>query len=78
MGLILFAAGLALVLIPISLAHSDTSTWKSAHTIVELVIGVVCLVALGFWESRWARWPILPMSLLKSHTVIFGLIGMLT
>lgn len=77
-GLILLAAGLSLVLIPISLAYSDTRTWKAAYTIVELVVGGVCLVALIIWEVKWARFPILPMSIINSRTVIFGLIGRYT
>ncbi|KAH8698608.1 putative siderophore iron transporter [Talaromyces proteolyticus] len=75
LGLILFGAGLALVLIPISLAPSNENNWKTTHTIVELVIGSVCLIALVIWETKWARWPILSMKVLKNRTVIFGLIG---
>lgn len=74
-GLVLLAAGLSLILIPISLASSNTRTWKSAHTIAELVVGGVCLIALAVWETKWARWPILPVALLKNRTVIFGLAG---
>lgn len=74
-GLVLLAAGLSLILIPVSLASSNTRTWKSAHTIAELVVGGVCLIALAVWETKWARWPILPMALLRNRTVIFGLAG---
>ncbi|EED23034.1 siderophore iron transporter, putative [Talaromyces stipitatus ATCC 10500] len=76
-GLGLLAAGLSLILIPISLASSNTNTWKSAHTIADLIVGAVCLVALAVWETKWAQWPILPISLLTSRTVIFGLSAML-
>lgn len=71
----MFGAGLALVLIPISLAPSNENNWKNPDTIVELVIGGVCLIAFVVWELMWARYPILSMSVLKSRTVVFGLIG---
>ncbi|KAJ5833415.1 hypothetical protein N7474_001726 [Penicillium riverlandense] len=72
-GLILFAAGLSLILVPITLAASSSSTWKTTHIIVMLVIGAVSLVAFVVWEIMWAPWPILSMRLFKSRTVIFGL-----
>ncbi|KAJ5925244.1 hypothetical protein N7454_007883 [Penicillium verhagenii] len=72
-GLILFAAGLSLLLVPMTLAARTTNTWKAPHIIVMLVIGFVSLVAFILWEIKWAPWPILSMRLFKSRTVIFGL-----
>ncbi|KAJ5758798.1 hypothetical protein N7520_005954 [Penicillium odoratum] len=72
-GLILFAAGLSLLLVPITLAASSTNTWKAPHIIAMIVIGFVCLVAFVIWEIKWAPWPMLSMRLFKSRTVIFGL-----
>ncbi|CAL5872084.1 uncharacterized protein PFLUO_LOCUS6341 [Penicillium psychrofluorescens] len=73
LGLILFAGGLSLILVPITLASSSSSTWKTTHIIVMLVIGAVSLVAFVVWEIMWAPWPTLSMRLFKSRTVIFGL-----
>lgn len=75
MGLILFAAGLSLLLVPITLAETSSHTWKSTHIIVMLVIGFVSLIVFVIWETKWAPWPILSMRLFKSRTVIFGLAG---
>lgn len=75
LGLLLLAAGLSLLLIPISLASSNTNSWKTSHTIAELVVGGVCLIALPIWETKWARWPVFPKTIFKSRTVIFGLLG---
>lgn len=77
LGLLLLAAGLSLLLIPISLASSNKNTWKAGHTIAELVVGGVCLIALAVWETKWARWPIFPNTIFKSRTVVFGLLALL-
>ncbi|KAJ5087562.1 hypothetical protein N7456_011178 [Penicillium angulare] len=77
-GLILLAAGLTLLLVPITLAATSSNTWRSTHIIVMLVIGVSSLVSFIVWEIKWAPWPILSMRLFKSRTVIFGLADYLT
>ncbi|CAK7221407.1 hypothetical protein SBRCBS47491_004520 [Sporothrix bragantina] len=76
LGLLLLAAGLSLLLIPISLASSNTNTWKTGHTIAELVVGGVCLMALPLWEMKWARWPVFPKTIFNNRTVVFGLLAM--
>lgn len=75
-GLILFAAGLSLLLVPITLAARTANTWKAGHIIAMIVIGGVCLIAFVVWEIMWAPWPMMSMRLLKSRTVIFGIAGM--
>ncbi|KAJ5547927.1 hypothetical protein N7513_005161 [Penicillium frequentans] len=72
-GLILFAAGLSLLLVPITLAARTANTWKAGHIIAMIVIGCVCLIAFVVWEIMWAPWPMMSMRLLKSRTVIFGI-----
>jgi hypothetical protein len=74
-GLILFA-GLSLLLVPFTLAASSSDRWGATHIIVMLVIGPVSLVAFVVWEIWGAKWPLLPLHLLKTRTVIFGVIGM--
>ncbi|KAL3486111.1 major facilitator superfamily domain-containing protein [Aspergillus germanicus] len=74
-GLILFAAGLSLLLVPFTLAASSSDRWGATHIIVMLVIGPVSLVAFVVWEIWGAKWPLLPLHLLKTRTVIFGVIA---
>jgi hypothetical protein len=71
-GFILFAGGLTLVLLPLSLAASSTSSWHTPHIIIMIVIGVVSLVAFALWEWRFAKWPLLPLDLFHNRTVVFG------
>ncbi|KAL2856435.1 major facilitator superfamily domain-containing protein [Aspergillus pseudoustus] len=71
-GLILFATGLSLLLVPFSLAASSSDRWKETQNIIMLVIGPVSLVAFVVWEIWGAKWPTLPFHLLRTRTIIFG------
>ncbi|EXJ94610.1 hypothetical protein A1O1_03006 [Capronia coronata CBS 617.96] len=74
-GLILFCAGMALILVPITLASTSTNTWKSGHIIAMIVVGVVCFVGFVLWEWKWAQWPVIPLTILKGRTGSFGIIA---
>ncbi|KAL3463894.1 major facilitator superfamily domain-containing protein [Aspergillus heterothallicus] len=74
-GLILFAAGLSLLLVPFTLAASSSDRWKATHIIIMLVIGPVSLITFVVWEIWVAKWPLLPLNLLKTRTIIFGVIA---
>lgn len=71
-GLLLFTAGLTLVLLPMTLAARFPDKWSSPHIITMLVVGVVCLVAFPVWEVKFAKSPILSLELLKNPTVLGG------
>lgn len=71
-GLLLFTAGLTLVLLPMTLAARFPDKWSSPHIIVMLVVGVVCLIAFPVWEIKFAKSPILSLELLKNRTVVGG------
>ena len=69
MGILLLAAGISLVLLPIALA--PRAGWSNSSIIAMLVVGFVCLVAFPFWESSLtlAPMPFLPMHTLKRRNV---------
>ena len=69
-GVILFAGGLALFLLPFNIAGSASSQWASAHIIAMLVVGFVMLVGFGFYEAYLAPKPFIPWRLLVSRTVL--------
>lgn len=73
-GLFLLAAGLALILLPLSLGGSSAAKWRTAGVIVPLVIGVLCLPAFVLWEVKWARHPIFPVQAMKDRHVVFILL----
>ncbi|CAE6422239.1 unnamed protein product [Rhizoctonia solani] len=74
-GMILLAAMLSLVLLPLTLAGGTKDTWKSAHIIVMLVIGVVvCIPAFLVWEIKFAKYPAVPFSQFTNRTILAGMI----
>ncbi|BGP45661.1 ferrioxamine B transporter [Rhodotorula kratochvilovae] len=74
-GAILVIAILALILLPFTLAGGVAQSWKAAHNIAMLVIGVVvALPAFIIWERKFARVPLFPFHLMKTRTVI-GCLG---
>lgn len=74
-GLVLFAAGLALILVPITISQTATNTWKSPHIIAMLVVGGVCAISFVIYELKWAKYPMLAPALLQNYTVNVALIG---
>jgi MFS family permease len=68
-GVILFCGGLALVLVPLTLAATTPSQWKTPYLIALIVIGVVLLVALPFYEHFIAKHPIVPPRYFANRTI---------
>ncbi|EEH40178.2 siderophore iron transporter mirC [Paracoccidioides lutzii Pb01] len=73
-GLLLLSAGLALILIPITLAANAKNKWKNSSIISMVVVGGVCLLVFPLWESskRVAPHPLLSLHLLKQRTALAG------
>ncbi|KAJ6781825.1 hypothetical protein PWT90_08771 [Aphanocladium album] len=70
-GIILLIAVFALILTPLTLAggmSSTSETWKQAHILAPLVIGVFCVPLFVIWELR-APHPLLPFRLMKDRGV---------
>lgn len=67
-GLILLIAVFGLILAPFTLAGGQASKWQTAHIIVPVVIGILCVPLWIIWESR-TPYPIVPFHLLKDRAV---------
>ncbi|GAA5909919.1 hypothetical protein JCM8208_000989 [Rhodotorula glutinis] len=74
-GVILTIAVLSLILLPFTLAGGVSRSWKAAHNIAMLVVGlVVCIPLFVVWESKYARVPLFPFALMRTRTVL-GCLG---
>ncbi|KAF2675193.1 MFS general substrate transporter [Microthyrium microscopicum] len=73
-GLLLLAAAIALILIPLTLANSAKDGYRNGSIIAMLVMGGVCFVAFPFWErsSKLAPHAFFPPNLFNNRTVIAG------
>ncbi len=67
-GIILLIAVFALILVPLTVAGGNTSSWNKAHVIAPLVIGLLCIPIFVFWEMRAPR-PLVPFHLLRDRGV---------
>ncbi|KAL8278568.1 hypothetical protein RQP46_009060 [Phenoliferia psychrophenolica] len=75
-GLLLFAAGWACVLLPLTLVNNDHTTWHSHSVIAMLVCGGVILIAFVVFEAKVAIKPLFPLHFFGNVTILFSaLIG---
>ncbi|KIX01230.1 uncharacterized protein Z518_08955 [Rhinocladiella mackenziei CBS 650.93] len=69
-GVILFAAGLTVFLLPFTLADTAPDGWGSGYIIAMIVVGFVVLCIFGLYEIFLARTPFLNVHLLANRTII--------
>ncbi len=72
-GMLLFAVGSTGVTLPLSWAGA-MYPWSSWRTITPLVIGILMLVAFGFYERRPAE-PLFPYRIFNNTTAVVTLAG---
>ena len=68
-GIILFSGGLAMLLLPLTLAATSPSRWNTPYIIALIVVGALFLVALPIYEAYVAVSPIVPPSYFKNITI---------
>lgn len=69
-GVILFAGGLTVFLLPFNLATHAPNGWKTDYIIAMIIVGFVVLVFFGVYETYWAPEPFLKNKFLLDRTVI--------
>ncbi|KAK4580417.1 hypothetical protein LTR86_000620 [Recurvomyces mirabilis] len=69
LGLIFGTAAVILLLIPISSGGQAGTPWNSPEIIAMFVVGAACLAAFIFAEWKWARLPMMPLSMFKKASV---------
>ncbi|CAI4212047.1 unnamed protein product [Parascedosporium putredinis] len=69
-GVILFAGGLTIFLLPFTLARSAPNGWKTDYIIAMIVVGFFLLVAFCLYEIYLAPSPFLKHEFLTDRTVI--------
>lgn len=71
-GIILFVAGFACLLLPLTIAASLTHGWKTPWVIALILVGAIILVCLPFYEKHFAVNPITPMFYFKNATIVLS------
>ncbi|GAA6017459.1 hypothetical protein JCM10207_008233 [Rhodosporidiobolus poonsookiae] len=70
LGLLLFGAGWACILVPLTLVNKATLWWDSGKIIALLVVGGVTLIGFVLYERFLAVKPLFPFRFFKSWTVL--------
>lgn len=70
LGVFLLAGGLALFLIPFSIAASAPDGWSSGYIIAMLVVGFLMLISFGLVQRYISPKPVVPFQLLVSRSVL--------
>lgn len=74
-GALLLLAGLALILVPVTLTGKAYSyRWRDPEFIAMFIVGFVIVTAFIFWDAKWAKKPFIPYRMVKRWTVIAALI----
>ena len=73
-GLLLLSSAVTLILIPLTLAAKAENGWKNKSIVAMIVVGLICLFFLPFWETskKLAPKPLLSLHLLKQRTALAG------
>lgn len=66
----MLAAGFAMFLLPFTLAGTSTGKWHQGYIIALIVVGLVTLIAMVFYEALVAAHPIVPPRYLKNLTIV--------
>jgi predicted MFS family arabinose efflux permease len=69
-GVILFAGGLVVFLLPFTLVRSAPKGWKTDYIIAMIVTGFIVLILFGLYEKYVAKAPFLDYKFLTDRTVI--------
>lgn len=69
-GVILFAAGLTVFLLPFTLARSAPDGWKSDYIIAMIVVGFVLLIFFAVYQVYLAPVPFMKHTYLLNRTVL--------
>lgn len=73
-GVLLLGGGFAMLLLPITLAATTTSKWKTPWIDALVALGVVALAALYPYERFVAKYPVVPIHYFKNMSIVIGVL----
>ncbi|TFK64320.1 hypothetical protein BDN72DRAFT_963291 [Pluteus cervinus] len=72
LGLLLLASSVSLILLPLTLAQNARDHWKNPSMIAMLVVGIILIPAFGIWDSKFAKYPVIPKRFLVNRGVVIA------
>ncbi|KAL4724385.1 hypothetical protein ACLX1H_008999 [Fusarium chlamydosporum] len=72
-GALLLVAGLAMTLLPMTIAgRNNTDRWSRPSSIVLIIIGVLTFIGFLVWDGKFASNPIIPYRTIREHNVVIA------
>ncbi|KAG6840370.1 hypothetical protein C0991_007145 [Blastosporella zonata] len=71
-GLLLIGASVALILLPLTLSSTAKGGWHNASMIAMIVVGCVLIPVIGFYEFKFARFPVVPHRFVVNRSVVIA------
>ncbi|KAJ0383164.1 hypothetical protein COL922a_011056 [Colletotrichum nupharicola] len=72
-GSALLSAGIAMVLLPLTLAAGSASAWQTPYIIALIILGGFILILLPMYEKFLAKHPIMPGHYFRNVTIVLCL-----
>ncbi|KAJ0347399.1 hypothetical protein COL26b_007396 [Colletotrichum chrysophilum] len=72
-GSALLSAGIAMVLLPLTLAAGSASAWQTPYIIALIILGGFILILLPMYEKFLAKHPIMPGHYFRNRTIVLCL-----
>lgn len=73
-GSILFCGGFAMLLLPLTLASTTTSRWRTPYLDALIALGGVFLLALPWYEKYVAKHPLVPIHYFKNLAIVTSIL----
>ncbi|KAI0018036.1 MFS general substrate transporter [Xylariomycetidae sp. FL0641] len=73
-GLCIFSAGLASLLLPLTLAHKMAEGWRTPWVVATIAAGGVLMALFPFYEGYAARHPFMPLRYFSDRTICLTLV----
>lgn len=72
-GALLLVAGLAMLLLPFTIAgRNNTDRWSRPSSIVLVIIGFLTFIGFLVWDGKFASNPIIPYRTIREHNVVIA------
>ncbi|KAJ7444936.1 drug:h+ antiporter [Mycena latifolia] len=69
-GLLLIGASISLMLLPLSLAQHTPRAGNGGAMLLMFVAGMILVPAFALWDSRWAKYPVIPFRFAINRSVV--------
>lgn len=73
-GSILFCGGFAMLLLPLTLASTTTSRWRTPYLDALIAVGGTLLLILPWYEKQMAKYPLVPIHYFKSLSIVTAIL----